>query len=199
VNPDTEQLLREYVERQNTEAAEGYSVRNLRKSIENIADGLSKHEQECTDHRKSEAMRAASMNKRIETLEAESSRPIPPATRSLPPMRSREDSTHDLHETADKLTTALFEGLRDPDKTPEDAIKKAVKEIEEEKARARRLAELEAAEAERQAAESQAIADAAKRKEERRKLIGRLAVAAVGGGSIFVPLFEALKSIGHTH
>lgn len=179
VNADTEQLLRDYVERQNTEAAEGYSTRNLATSIRNVAEGLAAHVKECTEHRASQTMRVASVLTRLESLEAgvKSSR-----GESLPPMRSREDSSHDLHAIADKVTVAAIEGLKRQDTTPEAMVAQVVAQ---EQAK-RDLARLQAEEAQR-------VEDA----KNRRKFLRNMAVAAVSGGGALASLFEAIKGAWH--
>jgi hypothetical protein len=202
---EVEELVKAFVEAASADRESGHTVAklhtkvdDLRGAVAKVSDGLAAHMLECQHARESAALVAASTNLRLVTLEAKkgSLKPPPPATiaPSLPPIRSEADSSHELHATADKLTNALYEGMRDPNKTPEEAIKKAVAEIEEEKRRERRLAELEAADTARGIAAAQHEERQRQRRLAMRKLAAQLAIAVVSGGGLWQLLG---KAIGH--
>jgi hypothetical protein len=176
MSPDVEQLVAEYVQRQNTEAAEGYSTKNLATSIQNVADGLSAHIKECREHRESEAAFKATTHERLDRIEAGRTKSLVPAP--LPPMRSREDSSHDLRAFASATTVAAIEGLKRQDTTPEAMVAQVVAQ-EQAKRDLTRL----------QAEESQRTKDA----EDRRVFRRKLAVAALSGGGVLATLFEAIR------
>ena len=182
MDPNTEQLLRDYVQRQNTEAAEGYSTRNLATSIKNVADGLAAHVKECTEHRESQSMKVASIHARLESIEAGTAKTISPPP--LPPMRSREDSSHDLKEFADAVAREALEASRSPNPsdTPEARVEKVVDETLKKRDAERELAAFRAGEASRQKAAN-----------DRRSLMGQLFLAAVSGGGVF----EIVKALLH--
>lgn len=184
MNADTEELLRDYVQRQNTEAAEGYSTRNLATSIKNVAEGLAAHVKECTEHRASQTMRVASMQSRLESLEAGTAKTLAPP----PPIRSSEDSSHDLKEFAEAVKKEAVEGYLSPVSTPDERVAKVVDDTLKKRESEREFAALRAAEAQR-------IQDAI----DRRKLFGKLALAVLGGGSAFTSLFEVVKGLLSHH
>lgn len=207
MSPDVEKLLVDFVTKANEDLLGEHSTKNLHGKVDalhgavrTVSEGLAEHVLDCVKHRESERQRAASTNARLVAVEAKgghSSPPPPPSVVPLPPMRSEADSSHDLRVTADKITVAALEGIRDPRKTPEEEIKKVVDQIEEDKKKERRLAELEAAETKRQADAAQEVVDKKRRKVDNRKLAGQLLVAGFGGGGVLMSLVEYLKGLGH--
>ena len=151
-------------------------------SIQNVAEGLAAHVKECREHRDSQKILAASTDARLVSLEAGKMNGSKPPPAPLPPMRSREDSSHDLHAVADKITVAAIEGLKRQDTTPEAMVAQVVAQ---EQAK-RDLARL-------QAEETQRAKDAA----DRRRFLRNMAVAAVSGGGALASLFEAVKGALH--
>jgi hypothetical protein len=158
----------------------GRQLDELRGAVTSVADGLFAHIKECSEHRESQKLKVASMYSRLESLEAGNAKTIAPP----PPIRSEADSSHDLHVTADMITAAALEGIKNPHSTPEEEIKKVVDRLDEQKKRDRRFAELEAAEIQRE----KAAAD-------RRKLVRQLFIAAAGGG---VPVAGFIEWAYHT-
>jgi hypothetical protein len=202
MSPDVEKLLVDFVTHANEEILGEHSTKNLHlkvdglsKAVQTVAEGLSAHVQECTRHREAENIRERSTHERLVSLEAGGAKTLAPP--SLPPMRSEADSSHDLHATADKITVAALEGIRDPHKTPEETIANVVKQIEEESRIKRRLAELEAAEQARVEDARRAKEEKQRLQSERRKFWANIAVAAVGGGGVIASAVEGLRGLFH--
>jgi hypothetical protein len=153
----------------------------IRKRVETVADGLLEHIQECHEQRKENLVTRQSVDLRLARLESDSAtKPVRPSAPPLPPMRSREDSSHDLKEFAERVQKSAIEGFKDPDKTP-DALVREIVADEQAKRDLKRLQDLEAIRA-------QEVAD-------RRKFWRTIAIAAVSGGGALTGLFEATKGL----
>jgi hypothetical protein len=189
-DPDLDQQLREFLSVAKTELLGDHTIPKLHvkvdelsRTVRTVADGLTAHIQECVRTRESARALAASVDTRLVGLEAGKTR-----APSLPPMRSREDSSHDLHAVADKITVAAIEGFKSPTKDAREEVAKVVDEIQQRRDEQRRLAELEALEAQRER-------DA----RDRRKFWRTILVAAVSGGGALTGLFEGLKGLAGHH
>jgi hypothetical protein len=99
--------------------------------------------------------------------------PAPP-TVPVPPMRAEEKSSHNWAELADKAASAVKEGLRRDDTTPEEMVRKVIADEEARRSEAKELARLRAEEAER-------VARLAKVREERRRMVLSVAKTVLGG------------------
>jgi hypothetical protein len=178
-------------------------IADLRAAVEHFGENLAAHIQECHDFRTADNNLARSTEARLVNLESGGSKgrkstpPPPPVSASiLPPMRSLEDSTHDLRIDVDTIKTATLEGARREDTTPDEEVEKALDKIIERKKNDARLAELEAKAAEG-IAQAKALAEQVARKaEERSKFYRSLILQVLGGGAA---LYEIVRQASGHH
>lgn len=122
----------------------GHTLEAMHVALGHVADGLSKHEAECSKRWADNDAQHASAHRRLVALEAH-----PPPT--VPPMRSRETSSHDLAEFAERVKRSAIEGLQSPDTTPDARVREVVVEEQAARDERRELERLRTAEAEAKA------------------------------------------------
>lgn len=196
--PDLDRRLARYLDKAEQHPIDE-QLEELKKATKNIGDGLAQHIQECSEHRRSEAMRVASTHARLEALEAAKSggKGGPSTSLSPPPMRPPEESRHDIEQIAGKAMAAAIEGIKRSDTTPEEMVRQVVVDEQKRRDQERELLRLQRAEADRETERLQEIEDRKKARDARRKLWGQIALAAISSGSVVGTLIKVLEGAGH--
>jgi hypothetical protein len=116
---------------------------------------------------------------------------FPPPPPEVPPSRDALQSSHDWAKLADKAAEAVKEGIRLPNTTPEEMVRKVIADEEARRAQAKEFDRLRKDEDKR-------IMDATQAKLDRRKILLSTIRAVLGGLATFGAL-EAVKSLLALH